>query len=111
MAKRYPFTSGTEKNSLIDSFRIILQTKSLRFAIAMISWSIGTLAFSMVIIIYGVAPLYIGWLGIITSIFIGIVNGIKIAKPNSKVYQNLSSIGGLSAIIFEILIGVWLLFF
>ncbi|MFW9781114.1 MAG: DUF4386 family protein [Candidatus Heimdallarchaeota archaeon] len=111
IAKRYSYTIGTEKKSFIDSFRIILQTKSFRFAIAMISWSIGTLAFSIVLVIYGVVPLYIGWLGIVTSIFIGSFNGIKLAKPNSKIYEILSSVAGLSAILFEILIGGWLLFF
>ncbi|MFX1496177.1 MAG: DUF4386 family protein [Promethearchaeota archaeon] len=105
IAKRYSVTSSTEKSPLIDSYHIILQRKSNRFSYAMIAWSIGTLAFS---IILGSS---IGWLGIITSIFIGIVNGIKIIIPTSKVYEILSSIGGLSAILFEIIIGIFLIFF
>jgi len=111
IAKQYSATSGTEKESLSDSYRNILQTKSSRFAFAMISWSIGTLAFSIVLITYGVAPPFIGWLGIVASISIGFFNVIKLVKPNSKVYEVLSSICGLLAILFEVLIGGWLLFF
>ncbi|MFX1590711.1 MAG: DUF4386 domain-containing protein [Promethearchaeota archaeon] len=111
IAKQYSATSGKEKESLSDSYRNILQTKSSRFAFTMISWSIGTLAFSIVLITYGVAPPFIGWLGIVASISIGFFNVIKLVKPNSKVYEVLSSICGLLAILFEVLIGGWLLFF
>ena len=111
IAKKYSATSGTEKNSLFDSYRSILQTKSSRFAFVMISWSIGTLAFSIVLITYGVVPPFIGWIGIVASISVGFLNVIKLVKPNFKVYEALSSIGGLVSILFEVLIGVWLMFF
>jgi len=111
IAKKYSATSGTEKDSLFDSYCSILQTKSSRFVFAMICWSIGTLAFSILLVTYEVVPLFIGWLGIIASIFIGFLNGINLVKPNLKVYEVLSSIGGLVSILFEILIGGWLLFF
>lgn len=77
----------------------------------MICWSIGTLAFSIVLVTYIVVPLFIGWLGIPSSIAVGVINGIKVIKPNFKAYEALSSIGGLAAIVFELIIGVWLLFF
>jgi len=111
IAKQYSATSGTEKDSLFDSYRSILQTKSSRFAFAMICWSIGTLAFSILLVTYEVVPLFIGLLGIVASILIGSVDGIKLVKPNFKVYEVLSSIGGLVSILFEVLIGGWLLFF
>ena len=111
IAKKYSATSGTEKNSLFDSYSSILQTKSSRFAFVMICWSIGTLAFSILLIAYGVVPPLIGWLGIVASIPIGFLNVIKLAKPNFKLYEILSSIGGLVSILFEVLIGGWLLLF
>lgn len=111
IAKKYSAASGTEKNSLFDSYRSILQTKSSRFAFVMVCWAIGTFAFSTMLIAYGVAPSFIGWLGIVASIPIGFLNVIKLAKPSFKLYQTLSSIGGLVSILFEVLIGGWLLFF
>ena len=111
IARQYRIASGTEKDSLSDSYRNILQTKSSRFAFGMICWGIGTLAFSIMLVTYVVVPPIIGWLGIAASIPIGLVNGIKLIKSNFKGYEVLSSISGLLAIIFEIIIGVWLLFF
>jgi len=111
IAKQYSNRSDTEKSSLFDSYRSTLQTKSTRFAFAMVCWSIGTLAFSILLVTYEVVPLFIGCLGIAASISIGLVDGMKLVKPNFKVYEVLSSIGGLVSILFEVLIGGWLLFF
>jgi len=58
-----------------------------------------------------VVPQIIGWIGIVASILVGIGNGIKLVKSNSKAYGVLSSIGGLSAILFEVIIGGWLIFY
>ncbi len=107
IARQYSDSSGAEKKSLSDLARSIFKTKDYRFKFAMICWSIGTLAFSIVLVTSGVVPTIIGWLGIVTSILVGFWNGIKIVKLNVK---DFSPIGGLSAILFEIIIGVWLLF-
>ncbi|MFX1411402.1 MAG: DUF4386 family protein [Promethearchaeota archaeon] len=111
VAKKYLATSGAEKESLMDSYRNILKTKNSRFTIAMIGWSIGTLAFSIVLVAYDVALPFIGWTGIVASILIGFANGMKLVKPDVKAYEILSSICGLLAILFEILIGISLMFF
>ncbi|MFX1551820.1 MAG: DUF4386 family protein [Promethearchaeota archaeon] len=111
IAKSYSVSSGTEKESLMDSYRRILKAKSTRFAYAMIGWSIGTLAISIVLVSYALAIPFIGWLGIVTSILIGFANGMKLLKPNIKIYENISSFSGLLAILFEILIGISLMFF
>jgi hypothetical protein len=107
IARRYSVSGGGEKNSLSDSARTILKAKDYRFKFAMICWSIGTLAFSIVLVTYGVAPAIIGWLGIVASILIGFGTGIKLAEPNLKV----PPIGALFAILFEVIIGVWLLWY
>ncbi|GAJ09807.1 unnamed protein product, partial [marine sediment metagenome] len=98
--------------SLSDKVHIILQTKDYRFKFVMICWSIGTLAFSILLVTYEGVPPIIGWLGIIASIPVGLGNGIKLVKPNYDSTGNvLSSIGGLLAILFEVIIGGWLLFY
>jgi hypothetical protein len=84
----------------------------------MICWSIGTLAYSIVFVAYGVVPQIIGGLGIVASILVGLGNAtqlmvwkregdVVLVKPRYKVL----AIGGLSAIVFEAVLGGWLLFY
>jgi hypothetical protein len=111
IARQYSSTSGAEKKSLSDLGSTILKTRDSRFKFAMILWSIGTLAYSIVLVTYEVSPIIgpiFGSLGIVASILIGFGNGIKFVKPS---FEILSTIGGLLAIIFEVIIGGWLLFF
>lgn len=106
IAKRYSLASGDEKAPLGSLARTIFNRKDTRFKIAMVCWSIGTFAFSVILVISGGVPEVIGWLGIVASILVGFSTGIKLAKPNSK---DFTAIGGLTAILFEIIIGGWLL--
>jgi len=114
IARQHSSTSGAEKSSFSDSARTITETNSSRFKFGMILWSFGSLAFSIVLVTYGVVPLFIGWLGIVASILIGLGNGIELIKPNFKTkrsFKVLTVISGLLAIIFEVILGVFLLFF
>ena len=106
IAEQYPIADGTEKDSLKDLTLNIFKTKDTRFKFAMICWSIGTLAFSIVLVTTDVIPQIIGWLGIVASVFVGFGTGIKLVKPKFKA----EVIGGLIAIIFELIVGGWLLF-
>ena len=110
LARQYSDTSGADKKSLSDLARAILQTKDSRFAWAIILWSIGTLAFSIVLVTYEVVPSIIGWLGIVAGIVAFFVNQKKLVKPN-YVIPNFIALLSLSPIIFEVSIGVWLLFY
>lgn len=107
IARKYSSASGAEKKSLSDSANIIFKGKDTRFKYAMICWSIGTLAFSIVLVNSGFVPQFIGWLGIIASILVGIGTSIKLVKPKIKI----ALIGALFAILFEIIIGGWLLYY
>ena len=107
IARQYLGTSGVEKNALVDSGRRILKTKNSTFTFAQILFSIGTLAYSTMFVTYGVVPEIIGWLGIVASILIGFGYGMGLVKPNFRV---LGSFGGLLALLFEIVLGGWLLF-
>jgi len=106
IARQYASTSGEEKKSLSDLARSIFKTKDIRFKFAMICWSIGTLAFSIILVTSEVVPQIIGWLGIVASILVSFGTGIKLVKPNFKG----EIIGALFAMLFEIIVGGWLLF-
>ena len=70
-------------------------------------FGVGTLAYSIVFVTYGVVPELIGGLGLVAGILVSFVNVIKLLKRNFKV---LELFGALSAILFEIIFGGWLLF-
>ncbi|MFW9949949.1 MAG: DUF4386 domain-containing protein [Candidatus Thorarchaeota archaeon] len=108
IAKHYSDTSGAEKDALITLGRSILETKTSRFSFAQILFSIGTLAYSILFVTYGIVPTIIGWFGIISSILYGFGNMIFHIKSNFKVLWN---IGGLLILLFEVVLGGWLLFF
>ena len=107
IAKKNSSAGGAEKKSLSDSARSIFKGKDIRFKYAMICWSVGTLAFSIVLVNSGFVPLFIGGLGITASILVGIGTAIKLVKPKIK----LALVGALFAIVFEIIIGGWLIYY
>ena len=108
LARQYSDTNGAENKALIESGRSILQTKNSSFTFAQILFSIGTLAYSILFVTYGVVPPIIGWFGIVASIIYGFGNGINRVKPDFKALWNL---GGLLILLFEIVLGGWLLFY
>jgi len=107
LARQYSVSSGAEKNSLIDLGRSILRTKNSRLAFAQIFFTIGTLSYSILFATSGVVPEIIGWFGIVASILYGFANGIILIKPH-KAKQFFSV--GLLILIFELILGGWLLF-
>ena len=108
IARQYSSTSGAERDALIDLGRSILKRKNSSFTFTQILFSIGTLAYSILFVTYEVMPQIIGWLGIVASILYGFGNGIRLVKPNLPV---LWSFGGLLVLLFEIVLGGWLLFY
>jgi hypothetical protein len=108
LAKKYSDTSGVEGEALIKSGSDIFETKTNRFTIAQLLFSIGTLSYSILFVTYGVVPIIIGWFGVVASILYGFGNGIFRIKPDFKTLWN---IGGLLILLFEIVLGGWLLFF
>ena len=107
LANQYSDTSGAERDALIDSGRSILKTKEIRFGFAQILFSIGTLSYSIVFITSGVSP-FIGWFGIIAALLYGFGNVVFLIKPDAKAFWN---IGGLLILLFEIIMGVWLMLY
>lgn len=107
-ANQYSSARDNEKDLLCDKGRIILETHQSKFSFGMIFWSLGTLTFSILFVLYHVLPPTIGWLGIVTSVSFAIGYGIKFIKPG---FNFMIAIGGITAILFETIIGIWLLFF
>ena len=106
IARQYSGASGAERDTLIDLGRIILKTKSSSFSFAQLLFSVGTLAYSTLFVIYGVVPALIGWFGIAASSIYGLGNVVFHIKPNFKTMWN---IGGLLILLFEIVLGGWLI--
>lgn len=108
LAKQYSDANGTEKDRFIDLCSNILKTKASRFSFAQILFSIGTLAYSILFAVYGIVPIIIGWFGVVASILYGGGNIIFRIKSDFKILWN---IGGLLILLFEVVLGGWLLFF
>lgn len=107
IAKQHSETSGTEKEALNDLAQSILKTKNNVFTFAQILFSIGTLSYSILFVIYLVMPDFMGWFGIVASIIYGFGSGVKLLKTDFKALWGL---GGLLILIFELFLGGWLLF-
>jgi hypothetical protein len=107
LAGQYSGASGSDKKALIESANGILKTKHSVFTSAQLLFSIGTLAYCIVFVSHGIVPEIIGWFGIVAAILYGSGNGIIFVKPDFKV---LLYLGGLLVLIFELIIGGWLLF-
>ena len=106
LAEQHSDANDVDKKAIADLAGKIFKTKDRRFKFAMICWSIGTLAFSIILVTSEIVPEIIAWLGIVSSILVGFGTGIKLLKPKFKG----EVIGGLSAMLFEIIIGGYLLF-
>ena len=107
ISDQYASSADTEKVELSEKALSMLKSKNSTFTFAQILFSIGTLAYSIVFMVYDVIPWLIGWLGIIAGIIYGLGNGINRVNESSKILWNL---GGLLIFIFELILGGWLLF-
>jgi hypothetical protein len=110
IARKYVVISGAENQSLIEVGRSFLKTKNRVLAFAQILFSIGTLSYSILFATSETVPVpsLIGWFGIVASILYGVANGIIIVKPDKA---RKFFVVGLLILIFELVLGVWLLFY
>ena len=107
ISEQFQTADSIAKKTSIELGRKILRMKNSIFTFAQILFSIGTLAYSIMFVTYGGVPVIIGWLGIVASIIYYFGSVIVLLKPNSKILWN---IGGLLILIFESVLGGWLLF-
>jgi len=107
IAEKYSKTSGSEKMALKDSALNILRTKNIVFTSAQVLFSIGTLAYSVLFATSATGvPDIIGWFGLVAGSIYGLGSAIKLVKSDKVLW----SIGGLLILVFEAVLGGWLLF-
>jgi Domain of unknown function (DUF4386) len=106
ISEQYSTESGSSRESMRDLARSILKKKNSVFTFAQILFSVGTISYSILFVFYGVVPELIGWFGAVASIIYGFGSGIALAKPSFKTLWN---IGALLILIFEIIVGGFLL--
>ena len=107
IAKQYANASGAEKDALADTRLHILESKSTNFITAQILFALGTLAYAILFVTNGLVPGVIGWLGVLAAVLYGFGNVMTRLKPGFRALWNL---GGLLILIFEVVLGGWLLF-
>jgi len=108
IARKYSSASDDGKKSLYDIRLSILKSKQSNFIFAQIFFSIGTLAYSILFVVYGIIPVIMGWFGIVASIIYGFGNGIFFVNPN---FKTLWSLGGLLILLFELILGGSLIYY
>jgi hypothetical protein len=108
MARQYSASSGAEKKSLNELGHSILKTRNRVLAVAQILFSIGTLSYSILFATSEAVPVpaFIGWFGIVASILYGFASGIILVKPNKA---RKFFVMGLLILIFELVLGGWLI--
>lgn len=107
IANQYSGSSDADKTTASEAGLSILKTKHSRFTFAQMLFSIGTLAYSMLFVIYEVVPFLIGWFGVVAAILYGLGNVIIVVKPRKN---TIAGLGGLMIFIFEAVLGVWLIY-
>ncbi|MHA1206845.1 MAG: DUF4386 domain-containing protein [Candidatus Hodarchaeales archaeon] len=111
LTKDYHNAGETVRNSLIETSQGILQSKNTNFIQAQIMFSFGTLSYSILFATIEPVPILIAWFGIGASIIYGIGNVLQLKTSEKSELSFFWGLGGLSILIFEILLGGWLLFF
>ena len=82
----------------------ILATKNRIFTVAQVLFSIGTLSYSILFVIYSILPLYIGWFGIAAAVVYGTGSAVKLKTGSQAVWN----VGGLLILVYELVLGGWL---
>ena len=92
VARRFSDASEAERNALVDLRLHILKSKYANFIFAQILFALGTLAYSILFVTYGVVPAVIGWLGIVAAILYGLGNMMTRLKPGFRALWNVSGL-------------------
>lgn len=107
VARQYSAATGEERSDLANLRVDILRSKRANFLFAQILFAVGTFAYSLLFAIESVVPPLLAWFGVATAILYGFGNGLTIRNPDSRA---VLYIGGLGILIFEPILGGWLLF-
>lgn len=106
LAGQYSAGGDDERKAAVEAARSVLLAKNHRFNQAMVLFGVGTLAYSIVFVVYGVVPAPIAWMGIGIGVLVAVGWGLRLVKP---MVVSLAYLGGALTLVFEVIIGVWLL--
>ena len=107
LARRFSVSSGVSQDDLIEVGRVVLQSKNSLFLVASIFFGIGTIAYSYLFLSHGLLPRTICWAGLVFGLLYGAGNGVRLFFPN---FVLVPSVSGLGILLFELSLGLWLLF-
>jgi len=107
VARQFSGAEGGERSELADRRLDILQSKRANFLFAQILFAVGTLSYALLFATEGVVPPLLAWFGVGAAILYGFGSGLTIRNPDSRAVWN---IGGLCILVFEAILGGWLLF-
>ena len=107
-ANEYEIAGEAEKTALSVSARTILQTKNSGFIIAMTLLSIGALAYCILFLSSGAIPTIIAWLGLAANVLALFGRALGFVAPSA---ETLFTIGFLLMMLFEIILGGWLIIY
>lgn len=105
LSEQYSGAGESGKDSLVKTGLQILKTKNKVFTFAQILFSIGTLSYSILFVVYDILPLYIGWFGITAAVIYGTGSGVKLKTGSQAVWN----VGGLLILVYELVLGGWLI--
>jgi len=106
VARQFSGAKGDERSELADLRVDILRSKRANFLVAQILFAIGTFSYSLLFATEGVVPPLLAWFGVAAVILYGFGNGLTIRNSDSRAVWN---IGGLCILVFEAILGGWLL--
>ena len=106
-ARRFSGAKGDERSEWAGLRVDILRSKRATFLFAQILFAVGTLSYSLLFAIQGVVPPLLAWFGVAAAVLYGFGSGLTIRNRDFRAVWN---IGGLCILIFEAVLGGWLLF-
>ncbi|NNC76142.1 MAG: DUF4386 domain-containing protein [Acidimicrobiia bacterium] len=107
IARQHASAVGDERRGLADRREGILRSKRVNFLFAQLLFAVGTFSYSLVFATNSVVPVLLAWFGVAAAVLYGFGNAMTIRNPDSR---NVWNISGLAILVFEAILGGWLLF-
>jgi hypothetical protein len=107
VARRYSGVMNGQRSALAERRVTILESKQTNFLRAQILFAIGTFSYSLVFATEAVVPAPLAWFGVAAAILYGLGNALMLRNSES---MGLWGAAGLGILVYETLLGGWLLF-
>ena len=104
VSQKFASATGTQAVALESMGRILISTERWGLKIGLAFFVLGWLLYAILFVTSGAVPLALGWAGVIASILAA--GGVWLSLIN----PNISMVSFVALILYEIVIGFWLLF-